>query len=369
MSAFSTRSIVAFALGVFALLGAPVAAQLGKAPTPQLVITAATADDAYIYIEGVNFGATPTVFLAGVPLEGASANGAGTSIVAPKPTLVAGTYLLHVSRGNGATHNGTFNLTIGAAGTQGPAGPQGPPGPVGPSGADGATGAPGAAGAIGATGATGPQGPAGTPGQPGPPGATGLTGPQGAPGTLASFDALGGLPCTRNGQAGATTIAYAANGDATLRCVLPPSPTPPDAFEPNDSSATAVNLGSFPGDAVTGFFCQNSTGLSQRAVITATLHNDLDVDYYSVRVFEDGECPTYLGLRVELSPPAAANYKITVTGVPSTFGIGPTFFSGYAEDDGFGGQQQFTAVIKVERVSGTASENPYTLRIFTGDID
>jgi hypothetical protein len=60
----------------------------------------------------------------------------------------------------------------------------------------------------------------------GPQGPQGSQGPQGPPGTVASFDDLAGLPCTRDGSVGTTTILYASNGDATLRCVLPQPPPP-----------------------------------------------------------------------------------------------------------------------------------------------
>src|SRR5262245_4526591 len=80
-------------------------------------------------------------------------------------------------------------------------------------------------GIVGPRGAQGPQG---------------ATGPQGPPGTVASFDNLAGLPCTRNGSVGATAILYAPNGDATLRCVLSQVPSPPGS---DVSGAYTVNPG------------------------------------------------------------------------------------------------------------------------------
>jgi hypothetical protein len=57
----------------------------------------------------------------------------------------------------------------------------------------------------------------------GPVGPAGPVGPQGEPGPgLASFDALGGLPCTMGSRSGTIAIDYdAASGDAHIRCVLP----------------------------------------------------------------------------------------------------------------------------------------------------
>ncbi len=118
-----------------------------------------------------------------------------------------------------------FNGENGSPGPAGPVGPQGPVGPVGAQGAIGATGpqgSPGPQGLKGDTGAAGPQGaigPIGTPGQAGPIGPIGPPGPAGPAGAaLTSFDALQGLSCTRNSQAGTITLTYSSTGDATLNC-------------------------------------------------------------------------------------------------------------------------------------------------------
>jgi hypothetical protein len=139
-----------------ALSGSISHAQLGKGPAPQLIVRAASADAGHIYVAGVNFGDAPTVFLGGLPLGGVSVNSAGTDITAINPGFPPGTYLLHVSRGNGVPDNGTFNLTIGAVGADGAAGATGATGATGSQGLPGAAGATGATGAQGATGAAGP---------------------------------------------------------------------------------------------------------------------------------------------------------------------------------------------------------------------
>jgi hypothetical protein len=152
------------------------------------------------------------------------------------------------------SHDPELNVATisgGAQGPQGPSGPAGPTGAAGPAGSIGPQGLPGSAGPQGLTGATGPIGPQGSAGPVGPPGATGpagqqgpagangpagpegpqglmgfagTQGPQGPPGpagsSLASFDSLAGLPCTRNSQAGMITITYSATGDAALNCAL-----------------------------------------------------------------------------------------------------------------------------------------------------
>lgn len=109
-------------------------------------------------------------------------------------------------------------------------------GPAGPPGTPGAAGTPGAPGTDGAPGAQGPPGPPGVPGRDGVPGAPG---PQGPPGVIGAFDGLAGLRCTRDGATGTIEIIYAENGDATLRCVLPPPPPPPP---PADGAIRAVDF-------------------------------------------------------------------------------------------------------------------------------
>lgn len=212
-------------------------AQLGKVPANQLVVTAAAFDATSIYIEGVNFGSNPIVFLGGIPLGGVIGNSTGTRITALNPALPPGTYLLHVSTGNGTPQNGTFNLTFGAAGPQGPTGDTGPAGSTGAQGPQGPTGATGATGALGPTGNTG---------------ATGPQGVQGPPGIISSFDALHGASCTLGGQAGTIELSYAADaGVATLRCVVPPPP-PPDEGPALDVVFLVDVTGSM-GDEITNF--------------------------------------------------------------------------------------------------------------------
>jgi hypothetical protein len=108
-----------------------------------------------------------------------------------------------------------------------PVSTEGPPGPKGDKGDPGDPGDPGVNGTNGADGLNGADG---QPGAPGPPG---------LPGVVGSFDSLAGLPCTRTGVAGSIQIFYAANGDATLRCVLP-DPTEPPPPPPPDNPTPAV---------------------------------------------------------------------------------------------------------------------------------
>lgn len=200
-------------------------AQLGSGPPTQLVITAVTTTGASITIRGVNFGAAPNVFVAGMPLAGVTVNAAGTQITAQLPALAPGSYLLHVSRGNGQPQNGTFNLTIGAAGAQGPTGPQGPQGNAGPAGAQGATGPPGAAGATGATGAAGANGATGATGAQGVQGAIGPTGPQGPTGAQGQAGATGATGA--QGLQGAQGTQGPTGPQGPAGSAVPPAPPAP----------------------------------------------------------------------------------------------------------------------------------------------
>jgi len=220
-----------------ALPCAPAFAQQGKGPTPQLTILAATADPTYVYVVGVNFGASPTVFLGGLPLGGVTTNAAGTEITALNPSFPPGTYLLHVSRGNGTPDNGTFNLTIGAAGAQGPVGPRGDQGPAGVQGPEGP------AGAQGPEGPAGPQGPEGGAGQQGVQGVQGAQGPAGPQGPQGDGGPLSTLTCQVNQVPkwdGTTWICGGSLG-VNFSAVFP------------DASDNTVSLeieGTFAGDAV-----------------------------------------------------------------------------------------------------------------------
>src|SRR5690349_7318009 len=219
---------------IFACLLSAVA--IAQTNNPNAVaISAAIPDGATLYISGVNFGSSQNVFLSGIPLAH-TVNQAGTEITAELPSLVPGTYLLHVSRGNGTSQNATFNVAIGmlgAGGTTGATGPTGPmgatgnagpEGPAGPTGATGAAGSPGATGAIGPIGPTGPQGaagaqgPTGAMGPQGIQGPTGNTGPQGPQGMMGFQGAQGATGATgATGAVGATGSA-GANPFAGLSC-------------------------------------------------------------------------------------------------------------------------------------------------------
>ena len=156
------RQVLSRTLAVILVLSAAQAqAQLGKVSANQMVIRAVATDAIYIYVDGVNLGSGPLVFLGGLPLGGVAGNTAGTQLIALKPALPPGTYLLHVSKGNGVPDNATYDVTLGAAGAEGPAGPRGDPGVAGEPGPQGEPGAPGPPGAPGAPGQPGTPGDAG----------------------------------------------------------------------------------------------------------------------------------------------------------------------------------------------------------------
>ena len=146
---------------------------------PVVIAAAASADQASIYIEGMNFGLDPQVFLAGAPLGGVLVNAAGTQIIANLPSFQPGSYALTVSAGKLI---GGMDITIGAVGLTGDKGEQGEPGERGPQGDQGVQGETGAVGATGATGATGDTGPKGDQGDPGTDGTNGTNGTNGTDG-------------------------------------------------------------------------------------------------------------------------------------------------------------------------------------------
>ena len=191
----STRWLVVLAAALMLMVnaGAPVKAQ-GKAPTPQVIITAAEADPGMttLFLSGVQFAPGAAVYLSGTQLGGVVVSSGGTALSASLPAgVLPGSYRVFVVQGNGTTQNATFDVTLGNSGAQGDAGPAGPPGATGATGIQGAPGGTGAQGATGAQGTTGAQGATGTAGvngvnglngAQGPIGPTGATGPQGPAG-------------------------------------------------------------------------------------------------------------------------------------------------------------------------------------------
>ncbi len=199
-----------------------------------LVISSVTSDASFLYISGINFGARPSVFLSGMPLSRV-VNAAGTQITASLPTLPAGSYLLHVSRGNAPHQNFSFSVAIGAMGPAGEPGPTGQtgltgsagdPGPAGPAGPAGATGPAGPAGVAGPMGPIGPIGPAGPVGPMGPMGLMGLTGAQGPAGAAGAAGATGatgpnpfaGISC----PPGQAAVAFSLTEPIQVKCAVVP---------------------------------------------------------------------------------------------------------------------------------------------------
>ena len=140
---------------------------------------------------------------------------------------------------------------------RGPKGSAGPPGPAGPAGAPGPAGERGPQGEQGLQGVPGAAGPAGPAG---PQGAQGPAGPRGEPGRgLASFDELGGLPCTVDDAVGTVTIQYGSGNEATIVCSVSGGPGPGSTIRVNEvmtglTGAAAnefvelVNAGTEPAD-------------------------------------------------------------------------------------------------------------------------
>jgi hypothetical protein len=239
----STRSLTVLASTMLLLSGTGAQAQ-----SKQLMVTSASVDRAHdtVTLKGSGFGVKrPYVWAEMTQMTVLS--GTDEELVVSFPASVLdGTFLFTVARGNSANERATFYVTTsrpqvlegkeGPAGPQGAAGPAGPQGPkgdkgdkgdtgaqglqgpqgvqgakgekgdLGPQGLKGDTGATGATGAAGAQGAEGPQGPqgvAGPQGPAGPQGAAGAAGPQGAQGP-AGLTGPAGLqgPAGSNGVSG-----------------------------------------------------------------------------------------------------------------------------------------------------------------------
>lgn len=175
--------VVAIGFVLASLTGGEALAQ--KNATPIVVSVQQSADGTTLFVEGINFGSSPSVALGGITLSGVIVNTIGTQLLADMPSVPSGSYQLHVT--SGSNRSASFEVAVGAAGPAGPAGPEGPagpPGPEGPMGPVGADGAPGAPGPTGAQGPEGPMGPQGIQGPVGPTGATGAAGPQGPSGIV-----------------------------------------------------------------------------------------------------------------------------------------------------------------------------------------
>ena len=170
--------------------------------TPVIIAATISVDGTTLFIQGMGFGALPTVTLGGVILDGVSVNSIGTQITAFMPVLPDGTFQLTVQSGN--TKSIAFEMTLGVRGPEGPQGPQGPPGPAGVNGVDGLPGPPGATGATGPVGPQGPTGAQGPAGPTGPQGVQGPAGPQGPQGPLGPTGATGAEG--PQGPAGATGV-------------------------------------------------------------------------------------------------------------------------------------------------------------------
>ncbi len=166
--------VVLVAIGFASIARADVLKERGA----QVVITSAvvSADGNELFVTGRNFGRGPYVTLGEFVLGGVQVNRDGTMLTALMPAVTAGTYELHVWRGNGANQQASLSLAVLGPGQQGPQGPQGEPGPPGPQGD------PGPQGAKGDKGDPGLKGDKGDPGAPGLPGAQGPAGPAGPAG-------------------------------------------------------------------------------------------------------------------------------------------------------------------------------------------
>ena len=282
-----------------------VRAQIDNDPASRLVLTAVTSDETYLYVSGVKLGPAPSVFLNGIPLGGVTLGTGDTSLVALRPALPAGTYLLHVSTGSAVTQNGTFNVAIGAIGPQGPAGPAGP---------KGETGARGDIGPSGMAGVTGPQGLQGAPGPQGTPGILGLAGKSCAAGEfLQGFDATGALICENRRH-----VVIAFDSLEVSNNLF--NPVPGDSYTEDGMTITGPTM-NYTGQAHPTEYA-GSAGLHLRtanAQITLTRVGGASFDFVSIGLSvlsKGGASPP-----VTFTGHPAGGGTVTVTFTPTEFGF------------------------------------------------
>ena len=169
----------------------------------QLIVTSASVDRSSdtVTLKGSGFGTKkPTVFCELTQMTVLTATDEELLVAFPASVL-DGTFLFTVARGNGTSERASFFVTTNRPqilqGQEGPAGPQGAAGPTGsqgPKGDQGDKGDKGDTGAQGVQGTQGPQGergPVGPQGSAGPQGAAGPTGPQGAQGSIGPIGLAG----------------------------------------------------------------------------------------------------------------------------------------------------------------------------------
>jgi len=129
-------------LGLLLVVSASRFAAQGAA----VVITSAAPDvnQTILFINGVNFAAGATAFLAGSQIFGVVVAASGESMIAQLPqAMPPGSYLLQVTNGPAPGQSAAFVVTLGDAGPQGLQGVQGLQGLQGPQGPQGPAAGPG----------------------------------------------------------------------------------------------------------------------------------------------------------------------------------------------------------------------------------
>jgi hypothetical protein len=221
------------------LSGTPLFAQPSMNSSKQLIVTSASVDrvNDTVTLKGAGFGnKKPTVFCELTQMTVLSASDEELLVAFPASVL-DGTFLFTVARGNGATERASFFVTTNRPeilqGTAGPAGPQGAAGLKGDKGDKGETGAQGLQGQqgerglqglkgdTGATGATGPQGIEGPQGPQGLAGPQGSAGPQGVAGPTGSQGPQGPMgpigPAGLQGTSGISGYERVVGDSGTLQ--------------------------------------------------------------------------------------------------------------------------------------------------------
>lgn len=242
----------------------------------QLVIYSATSNrvSETMTIRGTNFGPrTPLVRLEEDSLTVLSATPQEIVVSLPN-TVLDGSYLLLVSKGNRSFDRDLFYVTVTTAvpGPPGPRGLDGAPGPTGTPGPEGPMGPAGPAGAAGPAGPVGPEGPAGPMGPAGPAGAPGATGPAGPAGATGPMGPYG--PAGPMGPAGPAGVS----GHEIVSATAFPAPTNVASFASVTASATCpagkvVVGGGYEGSGDAWFMYNYASYPSSLSTWTVSLKN------------------------------------------------------------------------------------------------
>jgi len=158
----------------------------------------------------------------------------------------------------------------------------------------------------GIVGPPGQQGTAGTPGAPG------QQGPPGPAGTLANFEQLDGLGCTREGFPGVIELSYDADGAAILKCAVNATPA---ALSANPIQLFLMHVGPPAYTVTISNDGQLASGALTVSLPTQSGNFQITADNCTGQVLLGGTTCT-VQVIVIFAPPQGANGTLRVAGTP-----------------------------------------------------